>query len=147
MRTTTLKGISGLYYVEIFHVPVRVSKDKTIGEVITANLGDLEKLVARELILQAVPLQGREVQFLRKALGMSMEKFAVHLGLTAASILKWERATDKRLALVNEFAVRGFVAERLKLGSHVKFSDLSDNSETPRKLAIDWNVAKKRLVA
>lgn len=146
MKTTTLRGIGGLDYVEIKQVPIRTSKDKSIGDVIAANLGELEKLVAAELLRQKVPLRGREVLFLRKALGMSMEKFAVNLGLTAASILKWERTTDKRLALINEFAVRGFVAERLKLDAPVKFSDLSDETETPHKLIADWKAvsAKKK---
>lgn len=131
----------GLDYVEVKHVPIRVSKDKSIGDVIVPKLGEIEKLVSAEIIRQALPLRGKEVQFLRKALGLSMEKFAVKLGLTAASILKWERATTKRLALVNEFAVRGFVSERLKLGAPVRFSDLSDTSETPKKLVVDWRDA------
>ena len=139
MKTKTLHGIGGLDYVEVRHVPVRTSKDETIGDVIVANMGELERLVAAEIISQSIPLHGKEVLFLRKALGMSLAKFAAHLSLTAASVMKWERAASKRLALINEFAVRGFVAERLKLITPVKFSDLSDMTETPSKLVVTWS--------
>jgi DNA-binding transcriptional regulator YiaG len=143
MKTKTLHGIGGLDYVEIKQVPIRTSVDKNVGDIITANMGEIERLVASEIIRQRVPLRGKEVLFLRKALGMSMEKFAVCLGLTAASILKWERASSKRLALVNEFAVRGFVAERLKLGAAVRFSDLNEMSESPSKLTATWGAVAK----
>lgn len=147
MKTKSLHGIGGLEYVEIRQVPVRVSADKTIGDIITADMGDLERLVASEIIRQRVPLRGKEVLFLRKSLGMSMEKFAGSLGLTAASILKWERTSGKRLALVNEFAVRGFVAERLKLSTPVMFSDLNETTETPTKLVVTRGAAAKRKAA
>lgn len=143
MKTKTLHGIGGLDYVEIRQVPIRTSSDKSIGDIITADMGEIERLVASEIIRQRIPIRGKEVLFLRKALGMSMEKFAVHLGLTAASILKWERASTKRLALVNEFAVRGFVAERLKFGTPVRFSDLNEMSESPNKLTVTWGAAAK----
>ena len=143
MKTQTLHGIGGLDYVEIRQVPIRSSKGKLIGDIIAADMGEIERHVAVELIRGRVPLRGKEVLFLRKALGMSMEKFAGHLGLTAASILKWERATGRRLALINEFAVRGFVAERLKLKNLGKFSDVSDTAETPKKLVVAWSAADK----
>jgi DNA-binding transcriptional regulator YiaG len=143
MKTRTLYGIGGLDYVEVRSVPVRSSADKELGDVIVADMGDLERRVSSEIIRQRLPLRGKEVLFLRKALGMSMEKFANHLGLTAASILKWERTSGKRLGLINEFAVRGFIAERLKLDTPVRFSDLSDTTETPAKLVIGWELSSK----
>ncbi len=147
MKTKKLHGIGGLDYVEIRQVPMRTNADKSIGDVITADMGDLERLVASEIIRQRIPVRGKEVLFLRKALGMSMEKFAGHLGLTAASILKWERASVKRLALVNEFAVRGFVAERLKMSTPVKFSDLNEAAESPRKMIATWKSSEKEKAA
>lgn len=147
MKTETLRGIGGLSYIEVRQVPIRTSKDKTVGGIITADMGEIERFVAAEIIRQHLPLRGKEVLFLRKALGLSMEKFAVSLGLTAASILKWERASGKRLALINEFAVRGFVAERLKVKEAVRFSDLSDTTETPKKVVLNWETVTKNEAA
>jgi DNA-binding transcriptional regulator YiaG len=147
MKTKILHGIGGLDYIEIRQVPFRTSHDKSIGDVVAIDLGSLERLVASELIRQRVPIRGKEVHFLRKALGMSMEKFAGSLGLTAASILKWEKASTKRLALVNEFAVRGFVAERLKTVAPVNFSDLNESTESPRKTIINWKPTAKSKAA
>lgn len=147
MKTKTLHGIGGLDYIEIRHVPVKTSTDKTIGDIITVGMGELERFAASEIIRQALPLRGKEVLFLRKTLGLSMEKFAVSLGLTAASILKWERASSKRLALINEFAVRGFVAERLKLNTPVMFSDLTEMTSSPAKVIVTFGTATKHKAA
>ncbi|MBI1821851.1 MAG: hypothetical protein HY036_09685 [Nitrospirae bacterium] len=139
MKTTTIKGVGGLNYIEIRNVPIRVSKDKEIDQIVMVNLGDLEKLVAIEIIKQKIPLHGQEVMFLRKVLGLSMEKFAGCLGLTSGSILKWERAKEKWLTPINEVAVRTLVAEKLKVDIPGKFSSLVGTENIPEKLSITWS--------
>jgi DNA-binding transcriptional regulator YiaG len=139
MKTMTLKGMGGLQYVEVRQVPYKMSERKDVGRVIQPDLGEIEKRVASEIIKQQVPLRGQEVNFLRKALGLSMDKFAVSIGLTAASVLKWERARAKRLAPINEAAVRSLVAEKLGIDIPGKFSSLVGAGESPRKLTVVWS--------
>ena len=110
----------------------------------TAKLGEIERLVAAEILIQHVPLRGREVEFLRKTLDLSMERFAAKLGLTSGTILRWEREKERRLSQINEYAVRGFVAEALALLTSIKFSDLSETTKTPAKLIVDWHLGSQK---
>ena len=142
MKTTNFKKYGGLEYVEIKNLPVRASKE--LGEIVTAKLGEVERLVAAEILRRHVPLRGREVEFLRKTLDLSMEKFASKLGLTSGTILRWEREKTRRLSQINEYAVRGFVAEALDLVIPIKFSDLTEGSKTPEKLIVDWRLGSQK---
>ena len=142
MKTSNFKKYGDLDYVEVKNLPVRTSKE--LGEIVTAKLGDVERLIAAEILRQHAPLRGREVEFLRKTLDLSMEKFAAKLGLTSGTILRWEREKDKRLSQINEYAVRGFFAEALALITPIKFSDLSEDSKTPEKLIVDWNQGSQK---
>ena len=85
---------------------------------------------------QGIPIRGAEVQFLRKSLDLSMEKFGRLLGLSAPAILKWERARIKRLAPINEVAVRALMAEHLSIEMKGRFTVLKGNPETPTKLLL-----------
>ncbi len=120
-------GICGLDYVYLANVPVRKT---AYGEVIDSDPGDIERKIACELIRQGVPIRGAEVQFLRKSLGASLQKFGALLGLTAPAILKWERARMKRLTPINEVAVRALMAELLGIEMEGKYSVLKGNHET-----------------
>jgi DNA-binding transcriptional regulator YiaG len=135
-----IKGIGGLNYIEIRGVPVR--KKEGIGEVIEVPPIELERFVAAELIKANVPLRGLEVSFLRKVLGMSMDQFARKLGLTAASVFKWERNATRRLARVNEFAVVGLASSELGI-SPPSFADLSPE-DSPRHLTLVWGAKRKK---
>ena len=76
------------------------------------------------------------MQFLRKSLGLSMEKFARLLGLSAPAILKWERAGTKRLEPISEVAVRALPAEQLGIEMDGKFTVLKGSPETPTRLSL-----------
>ena len=102
MRKTVHYKISGLSYVFLKDAPVVHTR---FGDALAVDLSLVERKIAREIVKQGVPLRGAEVQFLRKCLGFSMEKFATRLGLSAPAILKWERARKKRLEPVNEVGV------------------------------------------
>ncbi|MGK5082121.1 hypothetical protein WDW37_02365 [Bdellovibrionota bacterium FG-1] len=145
MKTTNFKQYGGLEYVEVKNLPVRTSKE--LGAIVTAKLGEVERLIAAEILNQHVPLRGQEVEFLRKTLDLSMEKFAGKLGLTSGTILRWEREKKKRLSQINEYAIRGFVAEALALIIPIKFSDLSESSKTPEKLIVDWHLGSQKRMA
>src|SRR5665213_1851243 len=109
-----LKNATPLEYIVFKYVPMRSSKH---GDIIDLDLEVLERLAAQAIGEQLVPLRGKEVRFLRKVMGLSYEKFAGPMDLSAATVMKWERAESDRLHLVNEVTVRAFVAERL--GLHV----------------------------
>lgn len=132
MRKETLHyPICGLDYVYLKNVPVCKTAH---GEAIDADLSAIEKDIAREIVCKGIPLRGAEVQFLRKSLALSMEKFGKLLGISAPAILKWERARTKRLEPINEVAVRALMAERLDIEIKGRFTVLKGNSETPAKL-------------
>lgn len=131
-KVKDLKRYAGLEYLTLT-VPVR---DSPQGEVIDADPAKLERLVAKALIKHRVPLRGREVRFLRKVLGLSLEKFAHHLGLTSGSVFKWEKAEADRIHSINEIAVRAFVAEELDLTISGKYSELLANDSPPVSLTL-----------
>lgn len=116
-----LDGIVGLDYIHFVGVPMFASKQ---GPVIDLAPDALEKLAAKAIIIHRIPLRGKEVQFLRKVLDLSLEKFAHKLGLTSASIFHWEKAASQRLAPINEVAVRSLIAEELNIEISGKFSEL-----------------------
>jgi DNA-binding transcriptional regulator YiaG len=127
-----LKNATPLEYIVFKNVPMRSSKH---GDIVDLNLEVLEKLAAQAVIEQLIPLRGKEVRFLRKVMGLSLEKFAGPLDLSAATVMKWERAESDRLHLVNEVAVRAFVAERLGLRVTDVFSKLV-GGHTPELLKL-----------
>ena len=147
MKTTTLNGIGGLHYVQIKNVPFRMSEDKAIGKVIQVDLGDLEKFVAAAILKQGVPLRGQEVYYLRRTLALSMDKFAQALGLTAASVMKWEKTRNRRLAPINEAAVRSLSAEKLGVDLPGKFSSLVGVEQVPKKFVVTWHSSHQRKIA
>jgi transcriptional regulator with XRE-family HTH domain len=125
--------IYGLDYVCLENAPIRHTKH---GDILAADPATIENEVAREIICQGVPIRGAEVQFLRKCLGLSMERFGRLLGLSAPAILKWERAREKRLQLPNEIAVRVLIAEALNISLDGKLSTLKGMPDTPRRLLV-----------
>jgi DNA-binding transcriptional regulator YiaG len=114
-----LSGLVSLNYIHFLNVPMKESKH---GAVIDLDPQVLETLAAKAVISHRIPLRGQEVKFLRKVLGLSLEKFANKLGLTSASIFHWEKAEDQRLSPINEAAVRSFVGEELGVELSGKFS-------------------------
>jgi len=124
-------SICGLDYVYLKNVPTR----QTIhGEILDIDIAAIELEIAGEIVRQGIPIKGAEVQFLRKSLGLSLEKFGKLLELSAPAVLKWERARTKRLAPINEVAVRALMAEKLDIELQCRFTTLKGNSETPSRL-------------
>jgi hypothetical protein len=124
-------SICGLDYVYLKNVPTRQT---THGEILDVDIAAIELEIAGEIVRQGIPIKGAEVQFLRKSLGLSLEKFGKLLGLSAPAVLKWERARTKRLAPINEVAVRALMAEKLDIELQGRFTTLKGNSETPSRL-------------
>jgi DNA-binding transcriptional regulator YiaG len=125
--------ICGLDYIYLENAPVRRTRH---GDVLDIDIAALEREIAWEIVSQGIPIRGSEVSFLRKVLGISMERFGRLLSLSGPAILKWERARTKRLAPVNEVAVRALMAERLGVEIKGKFTVLKGNSATPERLLL-----------
>jgi hypothetical protein len=104
-------------------------------------MGVIDKGIAFRLIEDRVPMRGAEVLFLRKTLGLSLKDWADNFGLSAAGVLKWERALDKRLAPVNEAAVRAFCAEELGVEFEGTWSELIADDMTPKKVSVKLPIA------
>jgi DNA-binding transcriptional regulator YiaG len=142
----TLKGVGNLDYPEVHGVPM--IEDDMHGEGIHAQvLGEVEQLVASEIIAQRLPLRGAEVAFLRKSLGLSRLEFAKGLGLSDVAVLKWERDPKKRLALINEVAVRAYFAPKFKVKLAGAIDDLVGIESAPKKLVIQYSNKGKRRAA
>lgn len=132
MKTKTIDfGSSGLPYVQVT-VPVKSSAH---GEVIAVPLARIEKAVAVEIIRKGVPLGGAEITFLRKVLGLSLQKLGDELGVSAPGVLKWEREAG-RLHPMNEVALRALVAEHLGIPLEGHFSVLVGRDHTPTTLRL-----------
>lgn len=123
----------GLDYI---YVKVPVLKDDSGEEYLDVAMGDIEAAIATSLIKLRVPLRGVEVKFLRKSLGLSLKAWASELGLSAAGVLKWEKAADSRLSRVNEAAVRAFCAEKLGIDLPGTLSQLVGKDKTPRRISV-----------
>jgi DNA-binding transcriptional regulator YiaG len=93
-------------------------------------------MIATEIIRQGIPLRGREVLFLRKALKMNRNQWAEKLGVTASGILRWEQGGDKRLSKINEAAIRMLCAEELGVELIGKWSAVVARSYVPERLEV-----------
>jgi len=131
-RTVHFKNC-GLDYV---YVKVPIARDEDGEEYIDFPMGEMEAAIASSLIGLRVPLRGVEVKFLRKSLGLSLKAWATELGLSAAGVLKWEKAASSRLSRVNEAAVRAFCAEELGVELPGILSQLVGKDKTPKRISV-----------
>ncbi|MFN3453831.1 MAG: helix-turn-helix domain-containing protein [Pseudobdellovibrio sp.] len=116
-----LKNMVPLDYIVFIDVPMKSSAK---GDFIDLKPEVLDFLAAKAILQNKIPLRGKEVNFLRKVLGLSLEKFANKLDLSSGTVFHWEKSENTRLSLVNEVAVRVFTAEQLNIEISPKFSDL-----------------------
>ena len=134
----TLKGLSGLDYVEVRHVPMTHYAD--LGEAVhSKTLGEIEKAFARELIVGRYNLRGQEVKFLRSLLGFSQRQLAEKLKLSHVSILKWEKAAAKPLDLVNEVSLKALLSGFLRLKVPASLETLTGDHEIPKRMVLDYS--------
>jgi DNA-binding XRE family transcriptional regulator len=116
-----LDNLVALDYIRFLNVPMESSIH---GPIIALPSHLLDQLAAVAVIKERIPLRGKEVKFLRKVIGLSLEKFAGKMGLSSGTVFHWEKSEENRLAPVNEAAVRSFIAEELKIEISSKFSQL-----------------------
>ena len=132
-RKTIHYTLCGLEYVYLVNVPI--GKDGK-EEFIDLPPEEIDRMIAVEIIRQKVPLRGKEVLFLRKALKMNRNRWAEKLGVTASGILRWEEAGEKRMSKINEAAIRMLCAEELGIKLEPKWSRLATTEELPERLEV-----------
>ena len=125
--------LCGLEYVYLVNAPVGSTKGEDYIDIPPA---DIDRMIAQEIIRKRVPLRGREVLFLRKALKMNRNRWAERLGVTASGILRWEELGDRRMSRINEAAVRMLCAEELGIKLEAKWSKLATAEELPERLEV-----------
>ena len=128
-----IRGIGGLDYITFKNVPMHESK---WGDVIELQESIMEKIAAEAIIVQRVPLRGCEVKFLRKSLGLTYDKFAAELGISASTACKWEQKPDERLSGFNEAALRAYFAEKYGIEISGKLSTLIGSPTRPVEIIL-----------
>jgi DNA-binding transcriptional regulator YiaG len=132
-RKTIHYTLCGLEYVFLMNVPIGKDGDE---EFIDLPPEEIDSMIATEIIRQKVPLRGKEVLFLRKALKMNRNRWAEKLGVTASGILRWEEVGEKRMSKINEAAIRMLCAEELGIKLATKWSMLATTEELPERLEV-----------
>ncbi|MBT4793199.1 MAG: helix-turn-helix transcriptional regulator [Halobacteriovoraceae bacterium] len=115
-----LENFQGLEYVTVLDIPT-----KKIGshEVLAIDHGDIEKAVAKEILKLGIRFRGKEVRFLRKVLGLSLEKFAAKIHLTSGAIQRWEKKENESISPVNEIVLRAFFCDQFQIPMPLHFSE------------------------
>lgn len=125
--------LCGLEYVYLINAPIGVDDGE---EYIDLPPEQIDRMIATEIVRQGVPLRGREVLFLRKALKMNRNQWSKQLGVTASGILRWERSDDKRLSRINAAAIRMLCAEELGIELGGSWSQVIAGDEAPERLEV-----------
>ncbi len=125
--------LCGLEYVYLVNVPIKKDGKE---EFIDLPPQEIDRMIAVEIIRQKVPLRGKEILFLRKALKMNRNRWAEKLGVTASGILRWEETGEKRMSKINEAAIRMLCAEELGIKLESKWSKLATAEELPERLEV-----------
>jgi DNA-binding transcriptional regulator YiaG len=96
--------------IELIDTPMK----KVFGEwVIDIDMNALQAFVFKGLIHKPYPLTGREMRFMRKFLEMSTTEFGENLGISHATVVKWEKEQTK-ISPMQEAYIRMFLFEFLK---------------------------------
>ena len=111
MRKLIQAGFPGMEYVWI-DVPMKTTK---AGEAIDVKpVSRVNEAIAREILRAGVPLRGVEVLFLRRTLGLSLDKFGDLLGLSGPGVLKWEQARlERQVGILRDVGIEDRLIERL----------------------------------
>ncbi len=87
---------------------------KVLGEwVIDINLNALQLFVFKGLIHKPSRLTGRETRFMRKFMDLTTEELGRTLGVTHATVVKWEKGQSK-MSLVQDVYLRMLFMKMLK---------------------------------
>lgn len=115
-----LENFQGLEYITVLNVPT-----KKVGshEVLAIDHSYIEESVAKKILALGVRFRGKEVRFLRKVLGLSLEKMAAKIHLTSGAIQKWEKKENEPISPVNEIVLRAFFNDQFKIPMPLHFNE------------------------
>ena len=107
-KTFIYQGLG--FPIELIDAPMK----KVLGEwVIDIDMNELQKFIFKGLIHKPYPLTGKEMRFMRKFIGLSTTDFGEKLGLSHATVVKWEKEQAK-ISPIQEAYIRIFFLEILK---------------------------------
>lgn len=107
-KTFIFEGLG--FPIELIDTPMK----KVFGEwVIDIDMNALQLFVFKGLIHKPSPLTGKEIRFMRKFLGMSTTEFGKKLGVSHATVVKWEKEQTK-ISPMQESYIRMFLFEHLQ---------------------------------
>jgi len=89
-------GLSRIYLKEI---PVRRCSGCGVVTVRIKGLGSLHRTIALAVLSKVDRLEGEEVRFLRKHVGLSGKDFARRMGVTPEMVSRWENAKDGKFMI------------------------------------------------
>ena len=96
--------------IELIDTPMK----KVFGEwIIDIDMNALQIFVFKGLIHKPYPLTGKEMRFMRKFMEMSTTALGEDLGVSHATIVKWEKGETK-IGPMQEAYIRMFLIESLK---------------------------------
>jgi len=73
---------------------------------------ELHQVIARAIVDSARPVLGQHARFLRIMLDLSQTDLGKLLGVDRATVIRWEKAREKPLALMADIAIRETYAAR-----------------------------------
>lgn len=112
MPIVTLIQYAGLEYVSVSMKADRISKE--YGPVISAqHLLAADVQVAKAIIERSYVIRGKELEFIRKALGLSARELAEAIHVEHPTIRAWEKDPEKRLEFRTEIVLRLFFGDKL----------------------------------
>lgn len=101
------------------------------GKPIGIHIPDMEGLVACVAIARALhpqALDGRDVRFIRRALGMAAKDFASSLEMDAATLSRWEN---------NKVALGAWADKQVRMTAVIKLRDTLPNLSLDTKTVVD----------
>jgi DNA-binding transcriptional regulator YiaG len=97
---------------------------------------ELHEAIARSIINGPRHLRGQEARFLRVLLNLSQDAMAKILGVDRATVIRWERARERPLTMIQDIAVRTTYAARAT-GDDFLLSVIKEMQDTDEKAYSD----------
>jgi transcriptional regulator with XRE-family HTH domain len=140
---SSTRDVQVLPYLIVTEVPCEI--DPEFGSIVSGEaLKQCERIAAEALILKRIPIAGREIKFLRKAAGLTLQELADKVGIkTTQTILNWEKEENERLSNATEVAIRLIIGEKLGLQFVGGFSDFLGLPQMPTEI-LRINIPSKR---
>jgi transcriptional regulator with XRE-family HTH domain len=141
IRKTVMYPESGLNNVELSNVPVWICANNH-EEIEIPAVTELHELLAHMIVRKPAFLNGAEVRFLRKRVGLSAKEFAKRIGITPEHMSRVEtdaRLKKKRMDLLIRLSVASMLAARDKKPFPADLAPLVEQLESA------WDIGAHRL--